>query len=126
MADAVTAAWIASAAAVVGPIVTWAVTRRRVDAATVELTEAQAEEIRGQVWARLNDDLRSEIIRLQGRITDLETRLASLDAALRAKDTELAAVQAERDQLRIQLAAAQAELQAKEREIGDLKAAFPR
>jgi chromosome segregation ATPase len=127
MADpAVTAAWIASAAAVVGPLVTWAVTRRKVDSATVELTDAQAEQIRGQVWAQLNDTLRAEIIRLQGRITDLETRLTALDLETRKKGEELAATQAERDQLRIQLAAAHAELQAKEREIGDLKQALAR
>lgn len=95
---------------------------RKQRAATVELTEDQAEEIRAKIWRQLNDDLRAEIIRLQGRITDLETRLASLDLALREKTAELAATQAERDALRTQLAVAQASLAEREREIGDLKA----
>lgn len=125
MEPAVTAALVAAGAALLGPPITWVLARRR-DRATIELTEEQAEQIRGQVWKQLNDDLRAEIIRLQGRITDLETRLASLDAALMAKTAELAATQAERDALRVQLAVAQAELQAKEREIGDLKAMLGR
>lgn len=124
MDPAVAAAWIASAAAVVGPIITWAVTRRRVESATVQLTDAQAEQLRGQVWAQLNDTLRAEIIRLQGRITELEHRLTALDLALREKSSELAAVQAERDALRVQMAEAHARLQEREREIGDLKAAL--
>jgi hypothetical protein len=126
MDPAVIAAGIAAGAAVLGPPITWWLTRRPSDQATIELTEEQAEQIRGQVWKQLNDDLRAEIIRLQGRITDLETRLASLDAALMAKTAELAAAQAERDALRVQLAVAQAQLQAKEREIGDLKALLGR
>lgn len=120
----IAAAVVAAAAAVVGPPLTWLLTRRRVDTAQVELTEAQAEQIRGKVWLDLNDTLRAEMIRLQGRITGLETRLASLDRALRETSAELAATQAERDGLRIQLAVAQAELKAKEREIGDLKTAL--
>lgn len=121
MDPALTVAFISAGAAIIGPPVTWALTRRRVDRATVELTEEQAEQIRGQVWRQLNDDLRAEIIRLQGRITDLESRLASLDSALREKSAELAATQTERDSLRVQLAVATAQLEAKEREIGDLK-----
>lgn len=107
-------------AGITAPIVAALVSRRQRNA-TVELTEEQAEQIRGQVWRQLNDDLRAEIIRLQGRITDLETRLATLDTALREKSAELAGVQAERDQLRAQLAAAQATIAAKEQEIGNLK-----
>ncbi|MFI6762708.1 hypothetical protein ACIBF5_26605 [Micromonospora sp. NPDC050417] len=122
MDPTVAAAAVAGAAAVIGPLITWAVTRRRVDTAQIELTEAQAEQIRGQVWSQLNDTLRSEIIRLQGRITTLETRLSSLDLALRQTSEALAAAQAERDSLRTQLAVARAELAAREREIGDLKA----
>ena len=57
-------------------------------------------------------------------MSELEHRLGQLDMALREKSAELVGVQAERDQLRIQLAAAHAELQAREREIGDLKAAL--
>jgi chromosome segregation ATPase len=103
-----------------GGMLGWALTRRQRHA-TVELTEEQAEQIRGQVWKQLNDDLRAEIIRLQSRVNDLEARLASLDLALREKAVELAATQAERDSLRVQLAVAQAQLEAREREIGDLK-----
>lgn len=126
MDPAVTAAIVAAGAAVTGPPITWVITRRRADQTTIELNEEQVQLIRGHVWQQLNDDLRAEIIRLQGRITDLETRLASLDAALMAKTAELAATQAERDALRMQLAVAQAELQAKEREIGNLKAMLGR
>jgi hypothetical protein len=118
----VVSAVVAAVSAVVGPPVTWHITRRRTDTATVELTEAQAEQIRAQIWASINDTLRAEIIRLQGRITDLEQRLAALDAALRAKDVQLAGVQAERDQLRIQLAAAVAHLQERERQVEQLRA----
>lgn len=124
MADpTVTAAVVAATAAVIGPPLTWLLTRKQ-RSATIELTEEQAEQIRGQVWKQLNDDLRAEIIRLQGRINDLETRLASLDRALRETSAQLAATQAERDSLRTQLAVARAQLEAREREIGDLKAAF--
>jgi chromosome segregation ATPase len=122
----VAAAVVAGAAAVIGPPITWAITRRRVDRAGVELTEAQAEQIRSEVWARLNATLRDEIARLQTRVTELESRLAVLDRALQQRDAELAAVQAERDSLRVRLAEAHAHLQEREREIGDLKAALER
>lgn len=112
-------------AAIVGPpltgAITWAFTRRQ-SRATVELTEAQADQIRQAIYDQLVEQLRGEITRLQGRVSDLEQRLSSLDLALREKSAELVGVQAERDQLRIQLASAHAELQAREREIGDLKA----
>lgn len=118
------AAMVAAAAAVLGPPLTWALTRRRESAATVELTEAQAEQIRTSIYDRLVEQLQGEITRLQGRVADLENRLAQLDLALREKSAELIGVQAERDQLRIQLAAAHAELHARDREIGDLRAAL--
>jgi len=125
MDPAVTAAVVAAAAAVIGPPITWALTgRRREAAATVELNEAQADQIRQSIYDRLVEQLRGEITRLQGRVTELEHKLGQLDLALREKSAELVGVQAERDQLRIQLAAAHAELQAREREIGDLKAAL--
>lgn len=114
---------VAAVAAVLGPPITWALTRRRESAATVELTEAQAEQIRTSIYDKLVDRMQGEITRLQGRVAELEHRLSALDLALREKSAELVGVQAERDQLRIQLAAAHAELQAREREIGDLKAA---
>ena len=115
---------IAIVVAVVGPPLTWALTRRKESAATVELTEVQADQIRQSIYDRLVEQLRGEITRLQGRVSELEHRLGQLDMALREKSAELVGVQAERDQLRIQLAAAHAELQAREREIGDLKAAL--
>jgi predicted RNase H-like nuclease (RuvC/YqgF family) len=122
---AVTSAIVAAAAAVLGPPITWALTgRRRESAATVELTEAQADQIRTGIYDKIVEQLRGEIGRLQGRVSELEHRLGQLDLALREKSAELVGVQAERDQLRIQLAAAHAELQAREREIGDLKAAL--
>lgn len=123
MDSAVTAAVVAAAAAILGPPATWLLTgRRRETAATVELTEAQADQIRQTILDQLVAQLRGEITRLQGRVSELEHRLGQLDLALREKSAELVGVQAERDQLRIQLAAAHAELQAREREIGDLKA----
>lgn len=125
MDPAVTAAVVAAAAAVLGPPVTWVLTgRRRESAATTELSEAQADQIRQSIYDKLVEQLRGEIGRLQTRVAELEHRLAALDQALREKSAELVGVQAERDQLRIQLAAAHAELQAREREIGDLKAAL--
>lgn len=122
MDAAVTAAVVAAAAAILGPPATWLLTGRRQTAATVELTEAQADQIRQTILDQLVAQLRGEITRLQGRVSELEHRLGQLDLALREKSAELVGVQAERDQLRIQLAAAHAELQAREREIGDLKA----
>lgn len=125
MDAAVTAAVVAAAAAIVGPPATWWLTgRRRELAATVQLTEVQADQIRQGIYDKLVEQLRGEITRLQGRVSELEHRLGQLDHALREKSAELVGVQAERDQLRIQLAAAHAELQAREREIGDLKAAL--
>lgn len=124
MDPALGVAVVAAAASVLGPPITWALTRRRESAATVELTEAQADQIRQSIYDRLVEQLHGEITRLQGRVADLEARLAQLDLALREKSAELVGVQAERDQLRIQLAAKQAELQAREREIGDLRAAL--
>lgn len=99
---------------------------RRQRSATVELTEEQAEQIRASVWKQINDELRDELRRLRERVTDLETRLASLDLAHREQSAELAATQAERDALRTQLAVAQAALAEREREIGDLKATVAR
>jgi chromosome segregation ATPase len=104
-----------------GGLLGWALTHKQRNA-TVELTDAQADQIRQDIYERLVAQLKGEIGRLQSRVSDLEQRLAVLDAALAAKSAELAGTQAERDGLKMQLAAATAEIQAKEREIGDLKA----
>jgi predicted RNase H-like nuclease (RuvC/YqgF family) len=117
----------AEVAAIAGPpltaVVTWFLARRQTKS-TVELNEAQADQIRQTIYDQLVARLQGEITRLQGRVTELEQRLSVLDLALREKSAELVGVQAERDQLRVELAAALAELQAKEREISDLKAAL--
>lgn len=125
MDPVVLAALIAGGAGILGGsagggLLGWVLTRKQ-RSATVELTDAQADQIRQDIYERLVEQLRGEIGRLQARVGDLEQRLAVLDAALAAKSAELAGTQAERDGLKMQLAAATAELQAKEREIGDLK-----
>ncbi|HEY9418210.1 MAG TPA: hypothetical protein VIQ30_25905 [Pseudonocardia sp.] len=104
-----------------GGVLGWALTRRQRNA-TIELTDAQADQIRQDIYEKLVAQLKGEIGRLQARVADLEQRLAVLDAALAAKSAELAGTQAERDALKMQLAVAHNEMQAKEREIGDLKA----
>lgn len=108
---------------VVGGAVTWLTTRKQSNA-TVELNEAQAEQIRQSVYDKIIVRLEGEISRLTNRVTELESRLSHFDTALREKSQELIAVQTERDQLRVQLAATQAELQAREREIGELRTAM--
>lgn len=124
----VVGAYLTAVTALLGPPIKRYLTRREVAATVdltktqVELTEAQAEQIRTAIYDQLVDSLHGEIARLQGRVADLEARLAQLDLALREKSAELVGVQAERDQLRIQLGAALAELQARDREVTDLKA----
>lgn len=124
----VVGAYVAAATALLGPPLKRYLTRREVAATVdltqvqVELTEAQAEQIRTAIYNQLVDQLNGEIARLRDRVADLETRLTQLDMALREKSAELVGVQAERDQLRIQIAAAVAELAARDREIADLKA----
>ena len=123
MDPTVQAAIVTAGGLLVGALAGHVAGRRGRDA-TVELTEAQADQIRTSIYDKLVAQLQGEITRLQGRVSELEHRLSQLDLALREKSAELVGVQAERDQLRIQLAAAHAELQAREREIGDLKAAL--
>lgn len=107
--DPATAGIITAAASLLAHPITWRLARRNNNAAA-ELTEAQAEQVRTEIWARLQTSLAGEIDRLQRQLADVGTRLAVVEAALVEKSAQLRAAEIERDRLREDKAALTAEL----------------
>ncbi|SCL15027.1 hypothetical protein [Micromonospora inyonensis] len=111
---------------------------RRLRAAQIKQTEAQAEQLKVQtalvrqdIYQQLTDDLRNELARVKAdldttreslRITSAEEeRLRTRVLELESRVAELASVREERDRLRIDLAARDATIQELQRQVGDLK-----
>ncbi|WP_320069746.1 hypothetical protein [Micromonospora sp. RTGN7] len=106
---AVISAVVGGVAALLGLPITWWLARRN-NSATAELTEAQAEQVRTQIWAQLQTSLREEVARLHRQLADVSARLATIELALVEKSAQLRATEIERDRLREEKAALTAEL----------------
>lgn len=106
---AVVAVAVTAAASLLAHPITWRLARRN-NTATAELTEAQAEQVRTQIWAQLQTSLAGEVDRLQQQLAAVGARLAVVESALIEKSGQLRAAEIERDRLREDKAALTAEL----------------
>lgn len=108
MDPTVLVAVVGAAGSLLAHPVTWVLGRRSA-AAAAELTDAQAERVRTEIWTQLQTSLASEVERLQGQLTQVMSRLALVEAALMERSAQLRATEIERDALRTERAALAAE-----------------
>lgn len=123
----VTVAIVTAGASLLAQPLTWWLARRKNHAevraveAAAEVSEVQAEQMRADIWAKLQTSLtaeldrqraaaHAEIDRLGRQLREVSTRLATVELALVEKSAKLRATEIERDRLREREAALTAEV----------------